>query len=344
VGVNVVNILVDAMGGDNAPDQIVEGCIAAINQADGFDILLIGDNTRISKTLNAEGFSNQRLKVIHADEVITNEDSPTKAIRTKKNSSMVVGFNMLKEHKGDVFVSAGNTGALLAGALFILGRIKGVNRPALATVLPSSDGGVLLIDAGANTVCKPINFLQFGVMGSIFMSEFFGIKSPKVGLINVGSEETKGNDTIKQAFNLLSNSRVNFIGNVEGKQLTESYVDVAVCDGFVGNVLLKFLEGAGSFIFKELKNVFSSSIFSKLSALVIKKGLKNFKKRLDPSEYGAAPFLGVNGKVMKSHGSSNAKAIKNAVLSAFSFAKSSVEEKIREAIVDMEVENIGHAN
>jgi phosphate acyltransferase len=344
VGVNTLRILVDAMGGDHAPVAVVEGSMDAINQAHGFDILLIGDSQRIQKVLDAKKFNNTRLQIVHTGDVITNEDSPTKAIKSKKDSSMVVGFNMLKEKKGDVFLSSGNTGALLAGALFILGRIKGVNRPALAPVLPAKNGSFLLVDAGANTVCRPINYLQFGIMGSIYMSELFNIERPKVGLINVGAEESKGNDTIKQAFSLLSNSNINFTGNVEGKQLPEGHVDVAVCDGFVGNVLLKFLEGAGSFFFNEMKSVFTSSFISKLSALAIKKGLRNFKKRLDPSEYGAVPFLGVNGKVMKSHGSSDAKAIKNAVIKAYDFAKSSVEEKIKEAFENMEVEDIENAN
>lgn len=335
-----MRILVDAMGGDNAPDEIVRGCIDAVNESGGYDVLLIGDNKKINRIIKEKKFNNSRLKIVHAQEIITNEDLPTKAIRNKKDSSMVVGFNLLKEKKGDVFLSAGNSGALLAGALFILGRLEGVDRPALAPVLPTKNGGALLIDAGANTICKPINYMQFGIMGSIYMKETFNIENPKVGLLNVGSEEKKGNEVIKQAYLLLSSSNINFIGNIEGRQLPAGEVNVAVCDGFVGNVLLKFLEGTGSFIFSALNEVYSKNIISKLAALAVKKELRKFKKRLDYEEYGGAPLLGVNGKVIKGHGSSNAKTIKNAVIKAYNYAKSSVLEQIKQEFKNMEVEYI----
>ncbi|AUS96454.1 phosphate--acyl-ACP acyltransferase [Clostridium thermosuccinogenes] len=334
-----VKILVDAMGGDNAPEAAVKGCIDAINEKDGFEIILIGDEAKIKSILESNKFSSDRLKIQHAQEVITMEDTPTRAIRTKKDSSMVVGFNMLKEKSGDVFLSAGNTGALMAGSLFILGRIKGVDRPALATILPTKKNGVLLIDSGANPLCKPINFVQFAIMGYIYMRDVFGIKNPRVGLINVGSEDKKGNETIKQAHELLSKSNINFSGNIEGKDIPEGKVDVAVCDGFVGNIILKYTEGIGSFLFGEIKNIFGKNIISKLSALIVKNGLKAFKKKLDPSEYGGAPLLGVNGKVMKAHGNSNAKAFKNAVFKAYSFARSTIVEQIEEDFTNMEVED-----
>lgn len=333
-------ILVDAMGGDNAPDAIVNGCIDAIHESEGYDIQLIGDSEKINKIINEKKVLNPRLKVLHASEVITNEDSPVKALKSKKDSSMVVGLTQLKEKKGDVFISAGNTGALMAGSLFILGRIEGVDRPALAPVIPNRGEGFLLIDAGANTMCKPINYMQFGIMGSIFMEEVFRIENPKVGLINVGSEEKKGNETIKQAHTLLSSANINFIGNVEGRQLPDGKVHVAVCDGFMGNVLLKFIEGIGSFFFDALKDVFSKNIITKLAAFALRKGLKKLKKSMDDTEYGGAPLLGVNGKVLKSHGNSNAKAIKNTVIKACSYAKSSVTDKIREEFRNMEVEEI----
>lgn len=334
-------ILVDAMGGDNAPEAIVNGCIDAIIEENGFSILLIGDSERIKKIIDDRKFSSPRLEIKHTTEVITGEDSPTKAIRSKKDSSMVVGFNLLKENKGDVFVSAGNSGALMAGALFIIGRIKGVDRPSLPAIIPTKTGKALLIDAGLNTVCKPINFLQFGIMGSIYMRELFGIKKPKVGLINVGSEETKGNDNIKQAFSLLSSSNINFIGNAEGKDIPIGNVDVAVCDGFVGNVVLKFLEGCGSFFVSALKGIFKKNTLSKLSALIVKKQLKEFMVQLDPDENGGAPILGVNGLVIKSHGSSNAKTIKNVIIKrAYSLAKTNILEQIREEFKNMEVEEV----
>jgi len=211
-----MRILVDAMGGDNAPEEAVKGCIDAINEMEGFDIILIGDENRINDILKDANFSSDRLHIKNAQEVITMEDTPTKAIRTKKDSSMVVGLNMLKEKFGDVFLSAGNTGAIMAGALFILGRITGVDRPAIATIIPTKKNGVLLIDSGANALCKPVNYIQFAIMGTIYMRDVLGISNPKVGLINVGSEDKKGNDTIKQAYDLLSRSNINFIGNIEG--------------------------------------------------------------------------------------------------------------------------------
>ena len=335
-----MKIIVDAMGGDNAPIEIIKGCIEAIKEKEGFDLLLVGDSKIINNYLKENKFISSRIIIKHTTEIISNEDSPTKAIRGKKDSSMVVGYNLLKAKEGEVFVSAGNTGALLTGALMILGRIKGVDRPALAPVIPTEKGGTLLVDAGANTVCKPINFIQFGIMGSIYMKDVFEIENPRVGLINVGSEEKKGNELIKNAYSGLSSSNINFIGNVEGQQLLAGAVNVAVCDGFVGNILLKFLEGAGPFFFNGMKVVFTKNLLSKLAALIVKKSLKNFKKRLDPSEFGGAPFLGVNGKVLKSHGSANAKAIKNAILKAVIFAKSSIIEQLEVEFKNTEVEEI----
>lgn len=338
-------ILVDAMGGDNAPEAIVNGCMDAISEQDGFDILLIGDSEKIKKIINESGFKNKRLSVRHTQEVITGEDSPTRAIRSKKDSSMVVGFNLLKEKQGDVFVSAGNTGALMTGALLLLGRIKGIDRPALPAVLPTKKGKVLLIDAGMNAVCKPVNYMQFGVMGSIYMKELFNIEKPKVGLLNVGSEETKGNDLIKQAYTLLSQSDINFTGNIEGKDVMLGNTDVAVCDGFIGNIALKLLEGTALFFFGELRAIFTKNILTKLSYLGIKKPLKEFAKAMDDSENGGAPILGVNGLVIKSHGSSNAKTIKNVIIKrAFTLAKTSVLEQIRGKFKNMEVEEVENGN
>ena len=334
-------ILVDAMGGDHAPDAIVNGCIDAIIEKDGFDILLIGDSEKIKKAVEDRKFSSPRLNIRHTSEVVSGEDSPSKVIRNKKDSSMVVGFNLLKEKKGDLFLSAGNSGAMMAGALFILGRIEGVDRPSLPAIIPSKTGKALLIDAGLNTVCKPVNYLQFGIMGSIYMRELFGIQKPRVGLINVGSEESKGSDVIKQAYSLLSSSNLNFIGNTEGKDIPVGNVDVAVCDGFVGNVLLKFLEGCGSFFVGALKGIYKSNLLTKISAIMIKKKLKEFMIQLDPDEEGGAPILGVNGLVIKSHGSSNAKTIKNVIVKrAYSLAGSNVLDQIREQFKNMEVEDV----
>ena len=332
-----MNILVDAMGSDHGPSAIVEGCVRAIKEAQGFDIKLIGDSVEIKKIMKETGFSSDRLSVVHADEVITMEDS-FKAVRTKKNSSMSIGLNMLKEKQGDVFLSAGNTGALLTGATVILHRIKGVDRPALAAVMPSQKGCVCLIDCGANTVCKPINLLQFGIMGSIYMQEVFDVVNPKVGIINNGTEEHKGTDLVKESRKLLEQASINFMGNIEGRDIAGGEIDVAVCDGFVGNILLKFYEGAGSFIKDSLKGIFTSNIVAKVSTVFLYNNLKKFTKQLDYTEHGGAPLLGVNGKVMKTHGSANAKAVKNAVLKAAKFGESTVLEQISNEFYNMEVE------
>lgn len=336
-----MRILVDAMGGDYAPKEIVNGCIDALAAAKGFDIVLIGDTEKIKETIKDRQYDHSRLEITHAAEVITNDDVPTKAIKAKKDSSMVKGFNLLKEKEGDVFLSCGNSGALMTGALFILGRIKGIDRPAFAPILPTKNGGAMLIDAGLNTVCKPINYLQFGIIGSIYMSEMFGIKNPKVGLLNIGSEQKKGNEALKQAHAALSASNINFVGNIEGNHFPQGAVHVAVCDGFVGNVLLKFLEGVGLFIFDEVKGMFTTNIFSKVSALLIKAQLRNFKKKLDVEEYGGTPILGVDGIVFKCHGNSRAKTIKNSIIKANNFAKTSFIGQLKEQFKNnVEVENV----
>lgn len=332
VGVNTLRILVDAMGGDNAPEAIVNGCIDAIKSQDGFDIVLIGDSNKIEKIVKKRRFSGHRLEIIHAQEIITNEDIPTNAIRRKKKSSMVVGFNLLKEKKGDVFISAGNTGALLTGALLILGRLKNVDRPALGAVIPTRNGKALLIDAGLNSTCKPINYLQFAVFGSIYMRELFKINNPRIGLLNMGTEARKGTEILRQAYELLSKSKLNFLGNIEGKDLPEGKVDVAVCDGYVGNVLLKFFEGAGSYMFALVKGIFKKTIFSKLSFFFVMKDMKEFKKTIDPDECGGAPILGINGIVIKSHGNSNDRTVKNVVIKAYTLVKNQVFEKIKDCI------------
>jgi len=329
------------MGGDNAPEAIVNGCIDAIKSQEGFDILLIGDSDQINRILKKRKFINKRLEVVHAQEIITNEDLPTRAIRRKKKSSMVVGFNLLKEKKGDVFISAGNTGALLTGALIILGRLKGVDRPALAAVIPTKKEKTLLIDAGLNSTCKPINYVQFGVFGSIYMKELFNIDNPKVGLINMGTEAKKGSEVLRSAYELLSKSKLNFVGNIEGKDVPDGVVDVAVCDGYIGNVLLKFFEGAGSFFYTFLKGMFKKTIFSKLSLLFVMNDMKEFKKKMDPEEDGGAPILGVNGFVVKSHGNSNARTIKNVIIKAYNLAKNQVFEKIKNSLENLEAESFG---
>lgn len=331
-------IIVDAMGGDHAPESNVNGAIDAIMECEGFDILLLGDAEKIGKIIKTRNFRNPRLSVQHTSEVITSEDTPTKAIKAKKESSMVVGFELLKGKRGDAFVSAGNSGALMAGALFILGRMKGIDRPGFPAIIPTMKGDCILIDAGLNTACKPINYYQFAIMGSIYAKLMNKSDKPKVGLINVGSEDNKGNENIKQAFELLEKSNLNFIGNIEGKDIPLGKVDVAVCDGFVGNVVLKFLEGCATYFFGSIKGIFMSSMKNKLAASVLKKDFKDFVSTVDPDVNGGAPILGVNGLVVKSHGSSNAKAIKNVIIKrAYGLAQQSIQEKIGKEFAKLEV-------
>ena len=334
----MINIIVDAMGGDNAPDAIIDGCIEAINMKEGFNITLVGKSEVIDNNLSKKEFNRDRISIVNTTEVITGEDTPTKAIRSKKDSSMVVGMKLLKENKGDAFISAGNTGAIMTGALLIVGRIKGIDRPSLPALVPSKKDMVLIIDAGMNTVCRPINYLQFGIMGSIYMKLIYKKENPKVGLLNVGSEDAKGNDTIKQAFSILSSSKVNFVGNTEGNNIPCGDVDVAVCDGYVGNVALKLYEGAGSLFLGELKKIFTSNFFTKLCYLTLKPFFKNFKSKFDPDELAGAPVLGVNGLVIKSHGSSKAKTIRYAILNrAIPLIENGVVNEIKEQFKNMEV-------
>ncbi|MDP4093494.1 MAG: phosphate acyltransferase PlsX [Bacillota bacterium] len=336
-----MRILVDAMGGDNAPLEIVKGSIDAIREAEGYNIILVGDKAQIEKIIPTKKIDLSRIEIVHTTEVITGEDIPVKAIRAKKDSSLVVAYQMLKNKSADVMYSAGNTGAMLAGALFILGRIEGVDRPAVAPVIPTANGGAMLIDAGLNTMCKPINYLQFAKIGSIYMKEALKVENPRVGLLNVGIEQRKGNELVKQAHDILMASNMNFVGNIEGSDLPAGNVDVAVCDGFVGNILLKFLEGVGPFIFNNLNDVYSHNIVSKMSYLTVKDRLRKFKKKLDPDEYGGTPILGVEGLVFKGHGNSKAKAVKNAIMKACKFAKTTVLEQIKEEFKNVEVEKFG---
>jgi glycerol-3-phosphate acyltransferase PlsX len=323
-------IAVDAMGGDNAPREIVMGCINALNRDNRLKIALVGQKEIIHSML--KDTYNDRLEIVDAPEVIHNEDSPVDAIRRKKNSSMVMGMDMVKRGEAGAFISAGNTGALMAGALFRIGRIEGIDRPALAPIIPTLSGGAMLIDAGANTDCKPKNLLQFGVMGSAYMERVVGVRSPRVALVNVGTEKVKGNQLTKEAYNLLEESNLNFTGNIEARDIPEGKADVLVCDGFVGNVILKLTEGLAMSIFSQLKKEFTANTAATLAAAVLKPGLKRFKDRMDYKEYGGAPLLGVMGGCIKAHGSSDAKAIENAVMQAVKFVDMKVVDRIKEEI------------
>ncbi len=332
-----MKIIVDAMGGDKAPKEVVKGCIQAAGKVDA-EIVLCGIEKIIKKELRRLSYTGSNIIVHNTTEVVTNEDSPTRAIKSKKDSSMVVGLNLLKEGKGDIFLSAGNTGALMAGAFLQLDRIKGVDRPALAPVLPSYSGPVLLVDAGSNTSCKPENLLQFAVMGSIYVKSIIGIENPRVGLVNVGVEAVKGNDLTKQAFALLQESGLNFIGNIEGRDIPLGNVDVAVCDGFTGNVILKVMEGMGKTVSKLFRDEIKKNMLTKLGALLMKPAFDRFKKKLDYTEYGGALYLGIEKPVIKCHGSSNAKAIAKTIEQAEAFVKNQTVEKIRGELLKVEGE------
>ena len=308
-----MNILLDAMGGDNAPDANIKGAVKAINQIQA-EVVLIGKEEIINAKIKefygktAEEIS-PRLKIKNATETIEMEDTPTIAIKHKKDSSMVVGFRMLKEGEGDVFISAGNSGALLTGATLIVGRIRGIDRPALAGILPAYKSRLVLIDAGSNTNCKPINLLQFAQMSSIYIKNTFGVESPKIGLLNIGTEETKGNDLVKESYKLLKEKskelNVNFIGNVEGRDAFSGEVDAIVTDGFTGNVFLKTTEGLGKFVKRTLKESLMKNIFTKLGTIPALPAIKRFSKTMDYKSYGGALFLGVKKPVVKAHGSSD---------------------------------------
>lgn len=322
-----MKIAIDAMGGDHAPQEPVKGAIDALKHIDAH-MVLIGDEDQIHLELKKYTYDTSRVSVVHTTEIITGEDKPVQAIKRKKDSSMVVGLLKLKDQDIDGFVSAGNTGALLAGGLLRVGRIKGIDRPALCSVYPTSKGMSILTDAGANADCKPRNLLEFGIMGSLYAQNVLGINNPRVGLANIGHEEGKGNALVIEAYDMLKDTNLNFIGNVEARDIPEGATDIIVCDGFTGNIILKLSEGVVKSFSSMMKKVFMKSPLTKVAALLVKNGLGEMKKNMDYTEYGGAPLLGVKGLVVKAHGSSNAKAFMNAIRYAEKAAASGVVEKI----------------
>lgn len=327
-----MKILVDAMGGDNAPAAIVSGCVDAVRSGKGFELTLIGDSAQIRKILEKERYNGDRIEIRHASQAITNTDKPTKAIKEKKDSSMVVGFSMLKEKEGDAFISAGSSGALLTASLLLSGRMEGVIRPALGAVIPTKSGGALLIDAGLNTSVRPDSLVQFAKFGTEYMRALYNIKKPRVGLINIGEEDEKGPEDVKEANGRLKDSGINYIGNLEGHDVIEGKADVIVCDGFVGNVLLKFFEGTGNFFMKGLKQVFYKSLKNKIAAAILRRDIKDFYKPMDPDISGGAPILGVNDLIIKSHGSSKALTIRNVIIKTVRLIEADVTGHIKEAL------------
>ena len=331
-----MRIIIDGMGGDNAPMEIVKGAVEAAKEID-HEIYIVGKEDLINEELSKYKYDKNQIKVVHASEVIENDDSPVKAIRRKKDSSMVVGLNMIKNGEGDLWVSAGNTGAQVVGGRLILGKIDGIDRPALASIYPIlGSKPSLLVDAGASSESKAHHMLEYGTMGSLYVEKVWGRPNPKVGLVNLGVEETKGTPTTKEAYKMLSQSHVNFIGNVEAREVPAGVCDVIVCDGFVGNVILKLTEGLAWNILKLMKRKFTEGVKAKLGALMLKEKVYEMKGEFDYSEYGGAPILGIDGAMIKMHGSSEANAVKNTIIKGIPYAENNVIQTIKDALAELE--------
>ena len=332
-------ILLDVMGGDNAPDANIKGAVKAINDIEA-EVCLIGNkdiiNTKIKEFYGKSDIKqiSPRLSIHHTTETIEMCDIPTQAIKHKKDSSMVVGFNLLKEGKGDVFISAGNSGALLTGATLLVGRINGIDRPALAGILPAYHGKLMLMDCGSNTNCKPINLLQFAQMATIYNRNTFGIEHPTVGLLNIGTEETKGNELVKESYHLIKEKaqelNINFVGNVEGRDAFSGDLDILIADGYTGNVFLKTVEGVGKLVKRSLTESLKKNIFTTIGALPALPAIKAFSKTMDYKEYGGALFLGVKKPVVKAHGSSDEKLFEFTIKQAEQFVKNKAVDKMIE--------------
>ncbi|TAH72165.1 MAG: phosphate acyltransferase PlsX [Anaerolineaceae bacterium] len=332
-----ITIAVDAMGGDNAPKEIVKGSVQAINDKDDIKVLLVGKEDLIKKELAGYEYDKERIIIVNAEDNISNNESPVLAIRRKKNSSIVVALNLVKTGEADAFVSAGSTGAVLAGGQLIIGRIKGVERPPLAPLIPTIAGVSLLVDCGANVDARPTHLVQFAKMGSIYMENVLGIKNPRVAIVNIGAEEEKGNSLVKETFPLLKElSDINFIGSIEARDIPYGHADVIVCEAFVGNVILKLYEGLGMALMKKVKEGLMSSIRSKIGALLSKSALKNTLKAFDSSQYGGAPLLGLKGLVVKTHGSSKSIEIRNSIIQCVTFTEQRIKEKIEENLKEIE--------
>ena len=334
-----MRIILDGMGGDNAPLEIVKGAVEASSKID-HQIVIVGREDEINAELAKYNYDESKIQVVHASEVIENEDSPVKAIRRKTDSSMVKGLTMLKDGEGDLFISAGNTGAYMAGSLFILGRIPGIDRPAISSIYPIAGGALpsIIVDAGANSECRPSNLLEFAIMGSLYMEKVMDRKNARVGLVNLGVEENKGTTVTKAAHKLLKEADLNFIGNVEARDVPKGACDVIVCDGFTGNIILKLTEGFAWNLLKTMKKKFTDGLSAKMGAVLLAGKVKEFKDEFDYSEYGGAPILGVNGHVIKIHGSSGATAVKNAIIKGIPYAQENVVGRITSAMEGVDVE------
>ncbi len=330
---DITRIALDAMGGDNAPGEMVKGAVEAVRQRKDIKVLLTGQEELLKKTLSEYTYPKDQIEIVNATEVIETAEPPVMAIRRKKDSSIVVAMNLVKKGEADAFVSAGSSGAVLVGGQVLVGRIKGVERPPLAPLIPTAKGVSLLIDCGANVDARPSHLVQFAKMGSIYMENIIGKKNPTVGIVNIGAEEEKGNALVKETFPLLKECRdINFVGSVEARDIPSGAVDVVVCEAFVGNVILKLYEGVGGTLISKIKGSMMTSLRTKIGALLVKPALKATLKDFDASEYGGAPLLGLNGLVVKTHGSSTSKEVCNSIIQCVTFKEQQMNEKIRYAI------------
>ena len=329
----ITKVALDAMGGDNAPGEMVKGAVDAIQKRKDIKVFLVGKEEMIQEELKKYSYEADQIEIVNATEIIETAEPPVMAIRRKKDSSIVVAMNMVKKGEADAFVSAGNSGAVLVGGQLIVGRIKGVDRPPLAPLIPTAKGVSLLIDCGANVDARPSHLVQFAKLGSIYMENVMGIKNPRVAIVNIGAEEVKGNALVKETFPLLKECKdINFIGSIEARNIPHGDADVIVCEAFVGNVILKLYEGVGSVLISKVKQGMKSTIRSTIGALLVKPALKTTLKSFDASEHGGAPLLGLNGLVVKTHGSSNAKEVSNSIIQCVTFKEQKINEKIRECI------------
>ncbi len=328
-----VKVALDAMGGDNAPVEIIKGGIDAINENSKVKVFFVGQEDVINAELAKYTYNAEQAEVVNATEVIETAEPPVMAIRKKKDSSIVKALTMVREGKCDAYVSAGSTGATLVGGQVIVGRLKGIERPALAPLIPTETGVSLLIDCGANVDAKPSQLVQYAKIGSVYMENIMGIKNPKVGIVNNGAEEEKGNALVKETFPLLKNCpEINFVGSVEARDIPKGVVDVIVCEAFVGNVVLKLYEGVGATLIKKVKAGMMTNLRSKLGALLVKPALKETLKSFDLEQYGGAPMLGLNGLVVKTHGSSKSVEVKNSIMQCVTFSEQNINEKIEDII------------
>ena len=329
----MIRVAVDAMGGDNAPVEMVAGAVEAVKKKPEIQVLLVGQEKTVQEELSKYTYDKEKIQVVNASEVIATEEPPVNAIRKKKDSSIVVGMNLVKNGQADAFVSAGSSGAILVGGQVIVGRIKGVERPPLAPLIPTEKGVSLLIDCGANVDARASHLVQFARMGSIYMEHVVGIPNPRVAIVNIGAEEEKGNALVKETFPLLKECPgINFIGSIEAREIPHGGADVIVCEAFVGNVILKLYEGVGATMISMIKKGMMSSLRSKIGALLIKPALKSTLKSFDASQYGGAPLLGLKGLVVKTHGSSKANEVKNSIIQCIAFKEQAISEKIGQCL------------